>query len=111
MFLNELYRIGGLNSIRGFMESSIYASTYSIASFEYRFVFERNSALFTFFDAAWYEKKFEDYYYDYPMGFGFGLFFKTKAGIFTISYAMGQQKNENLNIKNAKIHFGFINKF
>lgn len=111
MFVNELYRIGGLSSIRGFMESSIYASTYSIMSFEYRFVFERNSALFTFFDAAWYEKKSEQYFYDYPFGFGFGLFFKTKAGIFTISYAMGQQKNENLNIKNAKIHFGFINKF
>ena len=111
MFTNELYRIGGLNALRGFMESSIYASSYTIATLEYRFIFERNSALFTFFDAAWYEKKFDEYYYDYPFGFGFGLFFKTKAGIFTISYAMGQQRNENLNIKNAKIHFGFINRF
>ncbi len=111
LFKNELYRIGGLSSLRGFMESSIYASSYSIATIEYRFIFERNSALFAFFDAAWYEKKLETYYYDYPFGFGLGLFFKTKAGIFTISYAMGQQRNENLNIKNAKIHFGFINRF
>ncbi len=111
LFQNELYKIGGLSTLRGFMESSIYASSYSIATIEYRFIFERNSALFTFFDAAWYEKKIENYYYDYPFGFGLGLFFKTKAGIFTISYAMGEQRNENLNIKNAKIHFGFINRF
>ena len=111
LYKNELYQIGGLKSIRGFMESSIYASTYSIMSLEYRFIFEKNSAMFTFFDAAWYEKKLDSYYYDYPFGFGFGLFFKTKAGVFTISYAMGQQRNEHVNIKNAKIHFGFINKF
>ena len=111
MYINELYRIGGLNTLRGFMESSIYASSYTIATVEYRFIFERNSALFVFFDGAWYEKKFDEYHYDYPFGFGMGLFFKTKAGIFTISYTMGQQRNENLNIKNAKIHFGFINRF
>ena len=111
LYKNELYRIGGLNSLRGFMESSIYASSYSIVSMEYRFIFEPNSAMFVFFDGAWYEKQLEQYYYDYPFGFGFGLFFKTKAGVFTISYAIGQQKNEHINIKNAKIHFGFINRF
>ena len=111
LYNNELYMIGGLKTLRGFMESSIYASSYSIATIEYRFIFERNSAMFLFFDGAWYEKKMDSYYKDYPFGFGLGLFFKTKAGIFTISYAMGQQKNEDLNISNAKIHFGFINKF
>ena len=111
LYKNELYTIGGLKSLRGFMESSIYASSYSIVTLEYRFIFEKKSAMFLFFDGAWYEKEIEKYYYDYPFGFGLGLFFKTKAGIFTISYAMGQQKNESLNISNAKIHFGFINKF
>lgn len=111
LYKNELYRIGGLNSLRGFLESSIYASTYNIFTLEYRFVFERNSAIFAFFDGAWYEKKLERYYSDYPLGFGLGLFFKTQAGIFTISYAMGKQENQDINIKNAKIHFGFINKF
>lgn len=111
LYKNELYRIGGLNSLRGFLESSIYASTYNIFTLEYRFIFERNSAIFAFFDGAWYEKKLEPYYSDYPLGFGLGLFFKTQAGIFTISYAMGQQENQDINIKNAKIHFGFINKF
>lgn len=110
-YLNELYRIGGLNTLRGFMESSIYASSYSILTLEYRYIFERNSAFFMFLDAAWYEKKMTDYYYDYPLGFGIGLFFKTKAGIFSISYALGKQKNEAISVKNAKIHFGFINKF
>jgi outer membrane translocation and assembly module TamA len=111
LYTNELFRIGGLSTIRGFNEASIYASSYGIFSLEYRFIFERNSALFAFVDAAWIEKKQENYFYDYPIGAGLGLFFKTKAGIFTISYAMGQQKNEQFAIKNAKIHFGFINRF
>ena len=55
LFTNELYRIGGFKSIRGIDEQSIYASTFGIATFEYRFLFEQNSAFLLFADGGWYQ--------------------------------------------------------
>ncbi len=111
IYNNELYRIGGLKTLRGFSESSIYASSYSVFNLEYRFIFEPKSALFIFFNGAWIEKTQQTYFQDFPYGFGLGMFFNTKAGIFTISYALGKQKNEDIQLKNGKIHFGIINQF
>ena len=46
---NELFRIGGLNTLRGFDEESVYASHYSIFTFEFRYLFERMSHLKVFY--------------------------------------------------------------
>ena len=57
LFQNEIYRIGGLKTLRGFDEQAIFASGYSIATIEYRFILEQNSNLFLFFDQAYYENQ------------------------------------------------------
>ena len=112
LFENELFRIGGLKTLRGFDEEAILASAYSVFTVEYRFLFEENSALYAFFDAAWYEKYVKTgYVEDMPIGFGAGLDFQTQAGIFTVSYALGKQFNNPIEIRSAKIHFGFVNRF
>ncbi len=106
---NELYRIGGLSTLRGFDEENMYASVYGIGSTEIRFLFEENSALFVFYDQAEYknlEKKL-----DTPSGFGAGIEFQTGAGIFTLSYALGKQLDNPIEFRNARIHFGFVNRF
>ncbi len=109
---NELFKIGGLNTIRGFDEKSILASSYSIIKLEYRYLFEQNSNFVLFFDGAYYEKQNETKLIsDIPFDFGFGINFQTKAGIFTASYALGKQFNQPIKINNAKINFGYINKF
>ena len=107
-FQNELYRIGGLNTLRGFDEESIYASTYTIMTLEYRFILDQNSYLYFFGDQAWYENKDT---HDYPTGFGVGISFETKAGIFSINYALGKQFNNPIELKSGKIHFGIVNYF
>ena len=48
---------------------------------------------------------------DFPFGIGAGINFETKAGIFGLNYALGSQNNNPLSIKNAKIHFGYVNYF
>ncbi|MEO8210735.1 MAG: BamA/TamA family outer membrane protein, partial [bacterium] len=74
LFTNELYRIGGLKSLRGFDEESIYASTFVIGKIEYRFLLEQNSFLFTFINSAWYENKSGILNLnDTPLGFGAGI--------------------------------------
>ena len=112
MFENELFRIGGLKTLRGFDEESITASFYDIATIEYRFLFEQNSYLFAFWNGAYYDSRtINKYIHDTPYGFGAGVSFETKAGIFSLSYALGKQFDNPIIFKSAKIHFGIVNYF
>jgi outer membrane protein assembly factor BamA len=107
IYKNELFRIGGLRTLRGFDEESIYASTYIIPTIEYRFLFERNSNLFFFGEGAWYENKnVSGYVNDLPISVGAGINFETKAGIFNLSYAIGKQFNNGFDLRIGKIHAG-----
>lgn len=112
MFFNELYRIGGMSTIRGFDEESIFASAYTIFTVEYRFLLEKNSNIFAFFDGAWYESDSrQDYIRDTPFGFGLGVSFETGAGIFSLTYALGRQMGNPVLLRAGKIHFGFTSFF
>lgn len=113
LLLNELYRIGGLKSLRGFDEESIFASAYSVFTFEYRFLLDKNSYLNLFFDRGYYEQNIvqRDALVDRPFGFGAGTTFETNAGIFSVSYALGSQLGNPVDFRSAKIHFGFVNYF
>jgi hypothetical protein len=112
LFENELLRVGGLLTLRGFDEESIFASLYTIETIEYRYILEQNSYLYLFFDGAYYENDgLDKFVSDRPYGFGLGMSFETKAGIFSISYALGKQFDNPLLFRSAKIHFGFVNFF
>ncbi|MBL4667825.1 MAG: BamA/TamA family outer membrane protein, partial [Flavobacteriales bacterium] len=112
LFDNELLRIGGLLTLRGFDEESIFASLYTIETLEYRYILEQNSYLFLFIDGAYYENDgIDKFISDRPFGFGAGMSFETKAGIFSISYAIGKQFDNPIVFRSAKIHFGFVNFF
>lgn len=108
IFQNEVYRYGGLTSQRGFNEDELYATTKTTASVEYRFLLDRNSHVFAFYDISWYENNSNLYYNDTPYGFGVGFAFSTKLGVFSISYALGKQFNNPVQLRNSKVHFGYI---
>lgn len=112
LYQNELMRIGGLRLLRGFDEESINVSTYSIFTFEYRFLLDRNSFFSLFADGGYYESNsIGEYVSDTPVGLGAGISFETAAGIFTFNYAVGRQFGNPIDLRAAKIHFGFINFF
>ena len=112
LFHNELYRIGGLNTLRGFDEESIFASSYAVSTAEYRFMLEQNSWFFLFVDGAWYENSSKDGWdTDTPYGFGTGVTFETKAGIFALTYALGSRYQQPVQFRSGKIHVGFIGLF
>jgi len=111
-FENDLFRLGGMKSIRGFNEDAFRASKYSILKQEFRFVPDRNTSIYLFMDLAWYKQEVhEKTYSDKPIGYGFGLNFSTGSGVFTLNYALGKQDGQSSDLKSAKIHFGFIAKF
>ena len=112
IFENELLRLGGNSSLRGFDEESILASSYSLLNLELRYLFEKNSNLFVFWNGAFYKKEtLTSSITDSPWGVGVGSAFQTKAGIFTISYALGKQFDNPIVLRNAKVHFGLVNYF
>lgn len=114
LLYNDLYRIGGFTTLRGFDEQSIYASQYAVGTVELHYLLEQNSFLFLFFDQGWYRRIVADganNAQDSPYGFGAGMDFQTKAGIFSISYALGKQFSNPVDFSQGKISFGLVNYF
>ncbi len=112
LWSSELFRIGGGYSFRGFDEESIFASQYFFNTIEYRYRFERKSNVFAFFQAGGYRtasitNAMESYMYSS----GIGAMMDTGVGVFTVMYAMGKSKEQDLKLRTAKIHFGYITRF
>jgi hemolysin activation/secretion protein len=112
IFRNELFQIGGYRLLRGFDEESIYASGYAVAGIEYRYFMGANSYLFGFIDQGFATNKtLEVEPGNSYTGGGLGMAFETKAGIFNISFAAGKRGGEKLNLRQSKIHLGYVNYF
>lgn len=109
---NQLFRIGGIRTLRGFDEESIFASSYYIPRLEYRFLTDENSNLQVFANAAYYQKRLRrSQHEDFPVGFGAGYNYLTKLGMFSIIFAVGRQQNNPIDFNAAKIHVGYLNRF
>jgi outer membrane protein assembly factor BamA len=112
LFMNELHRVGGLNSIRGFNENAFYASRYLINTAETRLYFEESSYLFLFADYALVAYQIPTQAFeDKPFGAGLGISFTTKGGIFNFAFAMGSSAFQQLATNQAKVHFGYVSRF
>lgn len=107
---NELYRIGGFNSVRGFNEESITASSFGIGSFEYRFLPNDDFYISAFVDYALVENK-SAVIHQNLLGTGLGFSFMTELGVFNLSYAVGKQSDTGFDFRNSKIHFGILTRF
>ena len=108
VYQNELNRFGGLLQQRGFNEDELFASAVSTTSLEFRFLLDKDSRLFLFYDHTWYENRALTYFNDQPIGFGGGLAFGTNIGTFSILYALGRQQNNAIEVRNGRVHFGYI---
>ncbi|MDN5204016.1 BamA/TamA family outer membrane protein [Fulvivirgaceae bacterium BMA10] len=111
LFLNDLFRIGGLKSLRGFNENFFFASDYLIANVELRLLLDRASYLLIFYDQAHLRKRLDNIIdKDNPYGLGVGLNFSTNAGIFSFIYALGNSRQQAFGFDSSKIHFGYISR-
>jgi outer membrane protein assembly factor BamA len=112
IFYNDLYRIGGLKTLRGFVENNFYASSFAIATVEYRFYTEESSYLLLFYDQGVINNIISaSTKIDYPSGFGAGISFSTGAGIFNFIYSLGRSNSQKISLNQSKIHFGIVTRF
>lgn len=108
--LNELFKEGGLASIRGFNEGEIEAHNFTCMNLEIHYGIEPGSSFFIFTDLAYFENKVIQTN-QWGLGFGTGLKFKTGQGEFNLVYAYGKRSGDAILWQNAKVHFGYISYF
>ncbi|KAA9340107.1 BamA/TamA family outer membrane protein [Adhaeribacter soli] len=113
IFLNDMFRLGGLNLLRGFNDYEFYASSYLLSTLEYRFFTAEDSYLLLFYDQAYYQSKLPGAFNeDMPLGIGAGVSFSTPAGVFQFVYSVGRSElQKQLSLTNSRVHFGLASKF
>lgn len=109
-FENELLRFGGINSIRGFEENSLFASLYGIINTEYRFKLNNSIYVHSIIDAGYFENKITSNK-EKLFGYGFGFGILTKAGLLRFNYANGKNENTQFKLSNSKIHLSLTANF
>jgi len=109
-FENDLFRIGGFNTIRGFDEQSFLASAYTVNTAEYRFLLNQDSFFSVFGDWAFIENGQTDSN-NQLLGVGSGLDLATQAGIFSLNLAVGKDDANPFDFNRTRIHIGYVNVF
>jgi hemolysin activation/secretion protein len=107
---NELFRFGGVNSIRGFSENSLIANRFAVLQTEYRHLLDSNLFANTVIDLGNYENKL-DQFSESILGYGIGLGLKSKAGIFKLVLANAVSTDQDATFSNSKIHISFTSIF
>lgn len=110
-FSNELFRIGGIQDLRGFNEQSIYSNGYGLATLEYRFRIGEYDYLSAFGDLAYSENRVNQLNSRWLSGLGVGINLQTAGGIFSLSFAVGKDQRSAYDLRATKVHFGYLNRF
>lgn len=108
LLTNELYRLGGLYSIRGFNEKSFFAQGYVASRLELRSFFESDSYFYGFYDQLLYYRSGSR---QAPFGFGLGFSLILDAGRFNFALASGISDQQSLAFEQLRIHFGYTATF
>lgn len=108
--INELYRFGGINSIRGFRENALQANLTSGFFTEYRYNLTNNLIVHSILDYAYMEDKTISKT-NKLLGFGFGFELLSENGLFHFIYANGSTNNETIKLSNSIIQISFKTNF
>ncbi len=100
---NELFRFGGIKSVRGFEENSLCASFYTSFQTEYRYLLSPNLYAHSILDFAQTENGITNTK-NTLYGIGIGLGLQTKAGLLRLNFANGKTESQNFEFRNSKIH-------
>lgn len=111
---NELYRFGGINSIRGFTENSLQAQFMTSILTEYRYIISPNLFLHSIVDYCIYRDPFtteSKNTNENLIGIGLGAGVQTKNGLLKIVIVNGTSKNTNKEFYNTMINICYNVKF
>lgn len=109
---NELYEIGGFDLLRGFGEDYFRSPSYAVSTLAYQFHLDESSYLSIFWDQGFLSKKNAPHSeWISPSGYGAGINMGSKAGIFSLNFAIGKEQGQIIQFRNTKVHFGYFARF
>jgi outer membrane protein insertion porin family len=109
---SDLFRLGGANTLRGYVEDQFLGSIVAWSNLEYRLLLTQRSYAFLFFDTGYYQRDADaqlgiDRNSAFKIGYGLGLSLETKLGLLSVSFAMAKGDS----FSEGKIHFGIVSEF
>jgi outer membrane protein assembly factor BamA len=109
---SERFLFGGLKSVRGYTQDFFNGSRIGWNNLELRWLTSRRSRLFIFMDTGYYfrnavENSLLVRQQGWPIGYGFGIRFQTKLGLFGLDYGLGKGDT----FATGKVHFGITSQF
>lgn len=111
---NELFRFGGINSVRGFVENSLQANFMTALLTEYRYSLSSNLYLHTIVDYSIYRDPTRTELKNNKeniFGLGIGMGLLTKTGQLKIAIANGSSKNDDIKFSNTILNICYNVKF
>lgn len=102
--VNEMFRFGGINSIRGFNENSLQANLLTSILTEYRYVLAPNLYVHSIFDYGYFSDDATDNS-GRLLGIGFGFGLLTKTGLLNLVYANGSTGDQQIKLSNSVVQF------
>ncbi|MGQ7945336.1 hypothetical protein [Flavobacterium sp. WC2509] len=110
---NELYRFGGINSIRGFSENSLQANLMLAVITEYKYLLSPSLYLNSILDYCYYEDPTLSSFTknEKLLGIGLGLGAQTLNGLLKFAISNGKTKNEELKFSNTIVTINYNVKF
>lgn len=107
---NELFRFGGIQSIRGFNENSLQGNTFASILTEYRYILSPNLYVHSVLDYGFYEDSTSKS--DTKLlGLGFGIGIQSKNGLLNLIYANGSTNNQEVKLANSVVQIRFVTRF
>ncbi len=115
VYAHELIRFGGVKSMRGFNDESLFGSTILKTGLELRYILGLRSNIFLLYDYAYLENKSSlasklnnnKFIFSNLHAVGLGINLDTQVGILSLIYALGTEKFPQLDLRIAKIHVGY----
>jgi len=101
---SEMFFLGGSSDLRGYREQQFRTPYSFYSNVEYRYILDKYSRLFLFFDQGYF--KLEDKFV-YKSGYGFGFRLKSGIGIIGFDFAFSFKQS----FSESKIHIRMINNF
>ena len=100
--LNELFRIGGANSIRGYNEQSIFTNGYSFSNIEFRYSLDTSSYLYSITDLGVYKENTTNKIKKL-LGIGAGYQFRINNNLVNLGYVISTNSSTNAKLNSSRL--------
>src|SRR3990172_11591834 len=108
----DLYKLGGINTLRGYYSQQFWADKVFLTTIEYRFLLSGQARFYLFTDMARFRRNYlqADELTTNPsfkLGYGLGLWLDSRVGLLNLDLGLGQSDQ----LEDLKVHIGLRNRF